>query len=71
MEMTIITNDLKEYIFKKEMIPCNIQRLIYKSNELNYESNLVYDGENKIYLILKIRGGMFHESSGRIDHMNL
>ena len=64
-------NDLKEYIFQKEMIPCIEQRLVYMGTELNYESNLVYDGENKIYLILKLRGGMFHESSGRIDNMIL
>ena len=56
--------NIKEYIFKKEQIPCNLQRLIYCGKEIADEMIINYD---TLYLVLKLRGGMFHETSGRND----
>eukprot|EP01099_Mayorella_cantabrigiensis_P001024 TRINITY_DN1425_c0_g1_i1.p1 TRINITY_DN1425_c0_g1~~TRINITY_DN1425_c0_g1_i1.p1 ORF type:complete len:182 (-),score=49.27 TRINITY_DN1425_c0_g1_i1:304-819(-) len=66
--------ELKEKIFvkfcSKEGIPTDQQRLIFGGRQLeNHRTLEDYNIPNKaiIDLILRLRGGMFHESSGRLD----
>jgi hypothetical protein len=60
--------DIKCFIRNEEGIPLNQQRLIYSGNQLQDE-NLITDYKIvpgcKIHLVLRMRGGMYHETSGR------
>lgn len=67
--MTIL--DVKCAILQKEGIPLDQQRLIFCGKQLDDEDTIESYGikENSIlYLVLRVRGGMHHISSGRIDY---
>lgn len=68
-EFTI--NKLKEEILEKMGYPVDQQRIIFCGRELeNYRTLYDYkiDSKSKIYVVLKLRGGMMHPSSGRINY---
>eukprot|EP01099_Mayorella_cantabrigiensis_P001025 TRINITY_DN1425_c0_g1_i3.p1 TRINITY_DN1425_c0_g1~~TRINITY_DN1425_c0_g1_i3.p1 ORF type:complete len:178 (-),score=48.90 TRINITY_DN1425_c0_g1_i3:101-604(-) len=74
VKLTIGSSDtiweLKGKIQDKEGIPPEQQRLIFGGRQLeNHRTLEDYNIPNKaiIDLILRLRGGMFHESSGRLD----
>lgn len=65
-ELTI--KDIKKLIYFKESIPPSQVRLIFHGNQLDNEKNVTQYNIVKdctIYLMLCLRGGMFHETSGR------
>ena len=61
---------LKEQIALAEGIPSDQQRLVYCGEQLEDERTLAdynVQKETTIHLILRLRGGMFHEASGYND----
>ena len=69
--------DLLDEIQKKESIPPDQVRLVYNGKEIPHsEAPLIWyltdlDKPQVINLILRLRGGMMHESSGRIGYVDL
>ena len=58
--------DIKNYIERIEMIPSNIQKIVHNSITLADNDMIdIIDDITILYLIVNIRGGMFHETSGR------
>ena len=65
--------DLKAQIQEKEGIACDQQRLIYGGTQLEEGRTLGYykiAQESTLHLVLRLRGGMFHVSSGRTDYVS-
>ena len=63
-------SELKELIEKQEQTPFDQQRLVYNGKQLEDERTLDYyniSQDTVVHIILRIRGGMFHESSSRKD----
>lgn len=66
--------DLKNMIWAKEGIPENQQRLIFAGHQLENEFFLEDYGihaDNPVHLVLRLRGGMYHPTSGRDDFESL
>ena len=64
-------SELKELIEKQEQTPFDQQRLVYNGKQLEDERPLDYYNitqDTVVHIILRIRGGMFHESSARKDY---
>ena len=66
--------DIKKEIYKQDEIPLDQQRLGFKGTTLDddkyvYEYGL--DETSRVHLILRLRGGMFHESSSRMDYISI
>lgn len=67
----MIVSDLKTMIEKIDQTPFDQQRLVYNGKQLEDDRTLDYYNIQKdavIHIILRIRGGMFHESSARKDY---
>ena len=67
-KMTV--SELKNSIEKIDQTPFDQQRLVYNGKQLEDERTLDYYGvkeDTVIHIILRIRGGMFHETSARKD----
>jgi len=67
-KMTVF--ELKNNIEKIDQIPFDQQRLVYNGKQLEDDRILDYYGvkeDTVIHIILRIRGGMFHETSARKD----
>jgi Ubiquitin family. len=62
------TNDIKYLVFQMEGVPMDKQRLIHSGRQLedNYKITdyNIYDCHT-IHLLLRLKGGMYHETSGR------
>ena len=67
-KMTVF--ELKNTIEKIDQTPFDQQRLVYNGKQLEDDRTLDYYGlkqDTVIHIILRIRGGMFHETSARKD----
>ena len=67
----MIVSELKNMIEKIDQTPFDQQRLVYNGKQLEDDRTLDYYGVNEesvIHIILRIRGGMFHETSARKDY---
>jgi hypothetical protein len=67
----MIVSELKEMIEKIDQTPFDQQRLVYNGKQLEDERTLDYYNIQKdtvVHIILRIRGGMFHETSARKDY---
>ena len=65
---------LKKRIYTSEKILIDQQRYTFKGSGLSDTNTLDYYGittDSSIYLILRLRGGMFHSSSARRDWVSL
>lgn len=63
-------SELKELIEKQDQTPFDHQRLVYNGKQLEDERTLDYYNitqDTVVHIILRIRGGMFHETSARKD----
>lgn len=63
--------EIKYSILEKEGIPLDQQRVIFKGRQLEDELSVNYYNINykdTLHLVLGLRGGMHHISSGRIDY---
>jgi ubiquitin len=63
-------SELKEIIEKQDQTPFDQQRLVYNGKQLEDERTLDYYNitqDTVVHIILRIRGGMFHETSARKD----
>lgn len=69
LKMTI--EDLKNQIYNKLNYQQNQQRIIYAGRQLEDDRTLEeykITQNCKIFVVLKLRGGMMHPSSGKKDH---
>ncbi|CAF1332823.1 unnamed protein product [Rotaria sp. Silwood1] len=67
-------NTVKELLQKTEGIPVDQQRLIFADSQLEDSRTLADYGiwkESTMYMVLRLRGGMYHFTSGRQDFNNL
>jgi len=63
-------SELKKLIEKQDQTPFDQQRLVYNGKQLEDERTLDYYNitqDTVVHIILRIRGGMFHETSARKD----
>jgi hypothetical protein len=61
--------DLKELIQEKTYIPIEHQKVVFAGRQLENERNVAdYEikKESTVHMVLRLRGGMYHASSGRI-----
>ena len=66
----MIVSELKNMIENIDQTPFDQQRLVYNGKQLEDDRTLDYYGvkeDTVIHIILRIRGGMFHETSARKD----
>jgi len=73
-EPSTIINDVKQLIQNREDISINYQRLIYNGQQFEDGRTLSdYNVQNgsTIFLIERLRGGMYHFTSGRQDFCDL
>lgn len=78
IKITIDTNlkviDLKKHIYKKTDIMLDDQRIVFGGKQLDDINTLasynIANG-NKVHLVTRLRGGMFHKTSGRADFVSL
>jgi ubiquitin C len=67
----MIVSELKTLIEKIDQTPFDQQRLVYNGKQLEDARTLDYYAIQKdtiVHIILRIRGGMFHETSARKDY---
>jgi len=67
----MIVSELKTLIEKIDQTPFDQQRIIYNGKQLEDEHTLDHYNIKKdtvVHIILRIRGGMFHETSARKDY---
>ena len=67
----MIVSELKTLIEKMDQTPFDQQRLVYTGKQLEDTRTLDYYNIQKdtiVHIILRIRGGMFHETSARKDY---
>ena len=67
----MIVSELKNLIEKIDQTPFDQQRLVYNGKQLEDARTLDYYAIQKdtiVHIILRIRGGMFHETSARKDY---
>ena len=67
-KMTV--TELKDTIERVDQTPFDQQRLVYNGKQLEDERTLDYydiKQDTVVHIILRIRGGMFHETSARKD----
>ena len=67
----MIVSELKDMIEKMDQTPFNQQRLVYNGKQLDDDQTLDYydiKQDTVVHIILRIRGGMFHETSARKDY---
>lgn len=66
--------DLKKHIYKKTDIMLDDQRIVFGGKQLEDTHTLAsYNIKNgdKVHLVTRLRGGMFHSTSGRADFVSL
>jgi len=71
-KMTI--KEVKDELEKIDKIPPHHQRLVFNGKELHDDclvESYHLQKSDIIHIILRLRGGMFHETSSRIDHETL
>lgn len=66
--------NLKEWIQDHEGVPCDQQRLVFVGRQLEdgrtfADYNLQHN--DRVHLVLRLRGGMYHETSGRVGNEEL
>jgi hypothetical protein len=65
---------LKQQIFILEGVFLDQQRIIYNGKQLEEEQTIQFyniQPNDNVHLILRLRGGMFHESSARKDYVSI
>lgn len=64
---------VKEQVYKQEQIPVDQQRMIFGGTQLNdnaYLPDYRIQNNSKLDLVLRLRGGMFHDTSSREGFMD-
>lgn len=70
MDSTDTIEDIKKLIMKSEGNPVEQQRLIFRGMQLEDGRTLAdyfIQRESTLHMVLRLRGGMYHETSGRHD----
>jgi ubiquitin-like protein Nedd8 len=66
--------DIKKEIYKQDDLPFEQQRIVFNGKNISDEQTVfdcgIYAGAC-LHLILRLRGGMFHESSSKIDYLDI
>ena len=74
INLTSTVLGLKLLIREKQGIPLDQQRVVFAGKQLDNDNTLIsynIKKESQLHLILRLRGGMMHHSSARIDFTKL
>lgn len=66
--------DIKKEIYRQDELPFEQQRIVFNGKHITDDQTVNDCGISQgscLHLILRLRGGMFHESSSKLDYLDI